>query len=65
MGSRLVLHIPALADYTFAGYLSKLGAFGFKVPSQEPKGLVGIVSYSGEMGFPGKVTCNIHIRVPG
>ena len=53
------------ADYGFVDYLSKLRAFGFKIPSHEPKRLVCIVAYSGDMGFPGKVTCNIHTQVPG
>ena len=56
---------PSQSSYGFVGYLSKLGAFGFKIPSQEPKRLVCIVGYSGDMGFPGKVTCNIHTQVPG
>ena len=58
-------HIPAGADYGFLDYLSKLRAFGFKIPSQESKRLVCVVAYSRDMGFPGKVTCNIHTQVPG
>ena len=57
MGPRLVQYIPAWVDY---GYLSKFNAFGFKIPSQEPKRLVCIVGYSGDMVFPGMVTSNIH-----
>ena len=65
MGPGLVQHIPAGEDYGLVGYLSKLRAFCFKIPSQELKRLVSIIGYSGDMGFPGKVTCNIHIQVPG
>ena len=57
-------HIPAGVDYGFVDYLSKLRTFGFKIPSNESKRLVCIVAYSCDMGFPGKVTCNIHTKVP-
>ena len=55
-------HIP---DYNFVGYLSHLGSFGLKVPSQEPKGLVCIIGYSCGMEIPGQVICNIYIQVLG
>ena len=65
MGPRLVQYIPAGVDYGFVGYLSKFNAFGFKIPSHEPKRLVCNVGYSGDMVFPGMVTSNIHTQVPG
>ena len=52
-------------DYSFVGYLSKLRVFSLHVSSQEAKGLVRFISYSGDVGFPGQVICNVHTQVPG
>ena len=71
MGPRLVQPIPAGGRLSIieVSLSSRLLALRFlhrnKVLSQEPKGLVCITGYSGDMGFPGQVTCNTHTQVPG
>ena len=50
-------------DYSFVGYLSKLGAFDLHVSSQKAKGLVCIISYSGNMAVPVCPLCLVpHLR---
>ena len=39
-------------DFGFISFVPKFRAFGLKVPSQETKGFVGTVCYSGNIGLP-------------